>query len=344
MLYYIYYKIFRNNYHLFQKYYKEDSKMKKLLILLLALGLLSACSTTSLDKEQYTIGVLQLVDHPSLDATYDGFIDELNETLGEDAYTIVYHNALGDATNVTLMAQQLVDEDVDLIYAIATNAAQAIYAATQESEIPVVFNAVTDPVEAGIVESMDKPGTHATGVSDVAPIDIQLALIQEIMPDAKNIGILFNTGEDNSRVQIEIAEIEAAKLGLKIIKQGVSNTSEIDIAASQLMNQVDALYNITDNMIVNATAQVVSIANDAKLPVFAAEAGQMDQGILAADSIDYTNLGHLGGQIAKEILADGKKPSDIAVKTVSETVLYLNKDVAEKLEITLSDEILSRLK
>lgn len=318
--------------------------MKKIITLLLALAILTACGSSNTDDTKYTIGVLQLVDHPSLDATYDGFIEELNETLGEDSYSVVYHNAVGDSSNVTIMAQKLVDEGVDIIYAIATNAAQAVYAASEEESIPVVFNAVTDPVDAGLVDSLGKPGAHATGVSDVAPINIQIALIKEILPDVNNIGILYNTGEDNSRVQIEIAEVEAAKLDINVIKQGVSNTSEIDIATSQLVEKVDAIYNITDNMIVNATAQVVSIANDAKVPVFAAEAGQIDQGILAADSIDYKNLGQLAAGITRSILVDGKSPSEIEVKTVNETVLYLNEDVAKLLGITISDEILSRIK
>ena len=317
--------------------------MKKLIALALILTILSACSPSKKDQQSFKIGVLQLADHPSLDATYDGFIEELDANIGNDAYELTYHNAIGDAANVNLMAQSLVDDDVDLIYAIATNAAQAVFAATQDQNIPVVFNAVTDPVDAGLVESMKAPGNHATGVSDVAPIDKQIALIKEVLPNVKNVGILYNTGEDNSRVQIEIAESEAKKLGINIITQGISNTSEIETASIQLVSQVDAMYNITDNMIVNATAQVVSIANDAKIPVFAAESGQMDQGILAADSIDYKNLGKNAGEIARSILVDGKVPQDIAVKTVDETVLFLNQDVAKSLEIDLSDDVLSRL-
>ncbi|HLV49324.1 MAG TPA: ABC transporter substrate-binding protein, partial [Erysipelothrix sp.] len=257
-------------------------------------------------------------------------------------YVIDYQNAMGEQSNVQVMAQKLADDGNDVIYAIATNAAQAVYATAEETGTPVVFNAVTDPVEAGLVESMDVPGKHATGVSDVAPIDIQLALIKEMLPDVENIGILYNTGEANSRVQVAIAEEEAAKIGLTIVAQGVSNASEIETATVQLAENVDAIYNITDNMVVTATAQVTSIASDANVPVFAAEVGQLDQGILATDSIDYHNLGRLGGAIVVDILVNGTNPADIPVKTVTETVLYINRDVAESLGITLSDAILER--
>lgn len=315
--------------------------MKKLWILIIMMILIVGCgSKTSEDK--YKIGVLQLADHPSLDATYDGLVVVLNEKIGEDNYVLDYQNALGDPSNVTLMAQKLVDDENDVIYAIATNAAQAVYGAAQTVGIPVVFNAVTDPVEAGLVDSMTSSGRHATGVSDVAPIDIQMALIKEVLPNVKNVGMLYNTGEINSIVQIEIAEKEAEKLGITIIKQGVSNASEIETATLALSEKVDALYNITDNMIVSATAQVTSIAASVGIPVFAAEDGKLDEGILATDSIDYYNLGILGGETVVDILVNGKNPKDIPVKTVTETVLYVNQDVAESLGIALPQSVLDR--
>ncbi len=317
--------------------------MKKIIGILLVLLVLVGCGTKSSDDKVYTIGVLQFMDHPSLQETLDGLKDELDSRIGSDGYKLVVKNAGGEMANNNLMAQQLVDEEVDLIYAIATPSAQAAYATAEAAEIPVVFNAVTDPVDAGLVESMDKPNTHATGVSDVAPIDIQLKLIKDILPEAKNVGILYNTSEANSLVQLAIAKEEASKIGLTIVEQGVSNADQIEAAAIQVASKVDAIYNITDNMIVNATAQVVGVANDANIPVFAAEAGQLDQGILATDSIDYNNLGHLAGVVVHDILVNGTAVQDVAVKTVAETVLYLNKDVAEKLNITLSDDILNRL-
>ena len=316
--------------------------MKKYLgVLLVLLLVMVGCSSES-ENIVYKIGVIQLADHPSLDATFEGLIEVLDEKLGADNYVVDYQNALGDPTNVNTMSQKLVDDGNDIIYAIATNAAQAAYAAAESADIPVVFNAVTDPVDAGLVNTMDKPGKHATGVSDVAPIDLQLAMLKEMLPDAKNIGMLYNTGETNSLVQIQIAEAEATKLGLTIIKQGISQPSDIDTATQQLVEKVDAIYNITDNMVVSATAQVTSIATTAGIPAFAAEDGQLDQGILATDSIDYHNLGRLGGETVVDILVNGKSPAEISVKTVTETVLYINKDVAEKLGIEIPETLASR--
>ncbi|HZJ87054.1 MAG TPA: ABC transporter substrate-binding protein, partial [Erysipelothrix sp.] len=309
---------------------------------LIVLLVLAGCSSKGDDKV-YTVGVLQFMDHPSLEATLDGLKETLDDQLGEDGYKIVYKNAAGEMPNNNLMAEQLVDEGVDLIYAIATPSAQAAYAATEGTEIPVVFNAVTDPVDAGLVESMDKTNTHASGVSDVAPIDMQLALIKEVLPDATKVGILYSTSEANSLVQLEIAKEEASKIGLEIVDQGVAEASHIETAALQVASEVDAIYNITDNMIVTATAQVVGVANDAGIPVFAAEAGQLDQGILATDSIDYHNLGNLAGEIVVDILVNGKDVSELSVLTVTETVLYLNEDVAEALNIELPDTVKARI-
>lgn len=315
--------------------------MKKLISMILITLILVGCGQTA-SENVYKIGVLQLADHPSLDATYDGLLSVLDEKIGKDNYVIDYQNAMGDGANVNTMAQKLVDDGNDLIYAIATNAAQAVYGAAESQGIPVVFNAVTDPVEAGLVESLSTPNRHATGVSDVAPIDVQLALIKEMLPNAKNVGILYNTGEINSIVQVGIAKEEASKIGLNIIEQGITQPSDIEIATQQLAGKVDAIYNITDNMVVTATAQVSSIAAEVNVPVFAAEVGQLEAGILATDSIDYYNLGVLGGETVVEILLNGKEPKDIPVKTVTETILYINEDVADRLGIDLVESVVER--
>lgn len=315
--------------------------MKRLITIVLISLMLVGCGQKESDSV-YKIGVLQLADHPSLDATYEGLIAVLDEKIGKDNYVIDFQNALGESSNVNTMAQKLVDDGNDLIYAIATNAAQAVYGAAEAQGIPVVFNAVTDPVEAGLVDSLSAPNRHATGVSDVAPIDVQLALIKEMLPNTKNVGILYNTGEINSIVQVDIAKEEASKIGLTIIEQGITQPSDIEIATQQLADKVDAIYNITDNMVVTATAQVSSIAAKVKVPVFAAEVGQLESGILATDSIDYYNLGVLGGETVVEILVGGKKPKDIPVKTVTETILYINEDVAESLGIELVQSVVER--
>lgn len=201
---------------------------------------------------------------------------------------------------------------------------------------------VTDAVEAKLVASNDKPGANVTGVSDVAPLEKQLKMIKEFMPDVKTIGMIYNIGEVNGKIQVEEVEKLAADYGFTIEKKGVSATTEVATAAEQLAGNVDCIYNITDNMIVSATASITDKANAKKIPVFAAEDGQMEAGLLASDSISYKKLGEKAGEIAYDILVNGKKPADIPVHTSQETALFVNKAVADALGISIPDSILDR--
>ena len=309
--------------------------MKKVMILLIVLMVMVGCSD---QNDKVKIGVIQLADHPSLNATYAGMKEVLDEKYGEDGYELTYQNALGDNANLMLMAQKLVDDGSDLIYAIATSAAQTAMSVTEGKEIPVIYNAVTDPISAGL------QGEWIAGVSDMAPIDKQLNLIKEILPEVKSIGILYNTGEDNSLIQIEMVTDKALEIGLDVISVGVSSPSDIETAASQLVKKVDALFNITDNMVVSATSQVVNVANQANIPVFASEVGQFDQGILATESIDYFDLGLMAGEMIYNVLTSEVSIKDLDHMVSEDTVLYFNLDVAEKLGIGMPESIKSRLK
>lgn len=318
--------------------------MKRAIVALLVILLMVGCTSKDTTSDsKLKIGVLQLADHPSLDATYEGMKKQLNELLGEDAYTIVFYNAQGQPSNVTTMANQLVSDKVDLIYAIATNAAQASLTATINTEIPVVFNAVTDPVEAGLVKTLDVPGGNVTGVSDVAPMAKQLALIKEVLPNAKKVGIIYNVGEVNSVVQIEQAKELATGLGLEIVTKGITQAGELQIAAQQIVADVDAVYTITDNMVVSGMPTLIDQANSAKKPVFAAEGGQMDKGLLASESISYEDLGKRAGTMIKEILVDKKDVASMPVVRTEETELLLNKDVAKMLGIEIPASVLDRV-
>lgn len=317
-----------------------------MLVLLLSVSLV-ACTAEKKEEpkeeETFTIGVVQLIQHPALDATVEGLKDYLDEKGLLDKVVIDVQNAQGDPGIALTIAKQFANDDVDLIYAIATSAAQAAFNATMDKRIPVVFNAVTDPVAAGIAASLESSGNHVTGVSDAAPLDLQLQLIREILPDAKKIGMLYNLGEINGKIQVDQVSALAPAIGMEAVILGVSNPNEISAAASQLANEVDAFYNITDNMIVNATALIVDVANKAKLPVFAAEDGQMDQGLLAVDGLSYFNLGRQAGPLVEKILFEKTDPSMLKIETAKETQLKVSENVAEALGITLPKSVLDRV-
>lgn len=310
--------------------------MKKTILLLFILTLiLSACSPK--DNDTIKIGVIQWTEHPALDDALIGFKENLNENI-----ELVIKNANDDSSNANMMVDQLLGEDVDLIYAIATPAAQVAVAKTKDTKTPVIFNAVSDAVSAGLVESNTSPGAHVTGVSDLAPVDAQLALIKEFLPDAKDIGVLYNTGEDNSLHQIEFIKSNIEKHSLKLHTQGISSAQEIEFATQTLIQKVDALYIITDNLIAKATSQVVGIANESKKPVFMAEAGQFEHGILASDSISYVKLGHLAAEMAEDVLLNHKDIGSIDVITGGSTDLLVNESVAKFLGLEIPDSILER--
>lgn len=321
--------------------------MKKLTMMVLAVLLLVGCGSKGNGNEgsekKYRIGVVQLAEHPSLDATYNGLKDVLEAKLGKDNVTFDYKNAQGDITNANMIVSKFVSDEVDLIYAIATNAAQSAYNGTEGTDIPVVFNAVTDPVDAGIVKSLEKPENNITGVSDLSPLALQIKIIKDVLPDAKKVGILYNVGESNSPIQIELLKEAVKDMGLEIVAKGVSDQSEIPLVAKALAAEVDAFYNITDNMMVQATENIVAVADEAGIPVFATEDGKLDMGLLGAESLSYYRLGEVAGELVIDILVNNKEAGTLPVTLLNETKLYLNLEVAEKLKIDIPQAILDRL-
>ena len=324
--------------------------MKKKLLGGLALALLLAGCGNSGDsdkektddgKKTYKIGIIQQMEHPALDSAREG-LEKYLKGKSDAKFEITVKNAQGDNGTADTIAKQFVSDEVDLIYSIATNASQAAVNATGGTDIPVVFNAVTDGVEAKLVTSNEKPGGNVTGVSDAAPLEKQLEMIREFLPEAKKIGMIYNIGEVNGKLQVKQVEKLASKYNFKIVKKGVSATTEIATAAEQLAGDVDCIYNITDNMVVSATASITDKANAKNIPVFAAEDGQMKAGLLASDSISYEKLGEQAGSVAYDILVNGKKAGDIPVETAKDTTLYINKKVAEQLGIKIPDSLAER--
>lgn len=313
---------------------------KKLIAGLSACLLLAGCGNSANEEnkdKKFTIGIVQHMSHGSLDASVKGFKSYLEEK-GVEVNTIE-KNAQGDKGTNDLITQQFVSDKVDLIYAVATPSATAAVNSTLGKDIPVLFNAVTDPVDAQLVKSNEKPGGNITGVSDAAPLEKQIKLIRDFLPDAKTIGMIYNIGEPNGKIQVDQVKKIAPDYGFRVEEKGISQTSEIATAAQQLADTTDCIYNITDNSVVAATPSITDKANAKNIPVFAAEDGQMESGLLASDSISYTKLGEQAGAMAYEILVNGKKASEMPVETAKDTKLYINKKVAEALGIKIPEKL-----
>ena len=319
--------------------------MKALALISVSFTMLSACVTTStpVEEEIFTIGVIQFVTHPALDATLEGLIEHLTNENLIDRFNIIIQNAQGDASIAATIAQQFVNDNVDLIYAIATPAAQAAFNATTDTNIPVVINAVTSPVGAGVVQSLESSGTNVTGVTNASPLQPQLALVKEMLPQVQNIGLLFNLGEVNGRVLVEEAQRIAPLLGMNAIVIGVSNISEVAAAMGQLLPQVDAIFNVTDNLVASATAQIVDLALQANKPVFGSDPNLINQGLVAVDGVDFNSLGKQAGAMVIDILFNGTLPTDIPIGRPTNTRLFINEEKAETLGIIIPQSLIARL-
>ncbi len=291
---------------------------------------------------EYEIGIMQLADHPALNAARDGFIEALQEEGFVDGENISLNiqNAHGEIATASTIAEGFVADQVDLILAIATGAAEAAYNATKE--IPIVITAVTDPVNTGLAESLEHPGTNVTGTHDMNPIVEQLELLKEIIPEAATLGVIYNSGEENSQVQVEILEKKAPQFGLTVIKAPVTATGEVSTAAESLVGKVDAIYVPTDNTVVSAFASVVQVSEEHLIPVIPGEENCVKQGGLATIGIDYFKLGYQTGKMAVKILRGAAEPAAMPIEGQSEYSVIVNKTTAKKLKITLPQDLLER--
>lgn len=312
--------------------YKGENNMKKLVaIAIIIICMLTGCAKTDKNKKVINIGISQIVEYTALDQSREGFIKALEEKGYKDGDNIKidYQNAQGDITTAQIIGKKFAAEKKDLIYAIATPSAQGAYNATKK--IPIISTAVTDPVQAGIVKSLNKPGTNVSGTSDYLPVEKQLALIKELVPNAKRIGVLYNTSEVNSEVQVN--ELKKAAKGYEVITSGVTNTNEVNSAISSLLPKIDVLYAPTDQLIVSSMPIIVKNALEAKIPVIASEKGSVESGALATVGINYYKLGYEAGNMAADVLK-GKDISNMPLKISEETEMYINKNTLKSLNIS----------
>ena len=286
------------------------------------------------DGESYKIGVLQLTEHAALDAANEGFAAALDEA-GLN-YTIDQQNAQNDQSACQTIAEKLVNDGNDLILAIATPAAQAVAGAT--SDIPILVTAVTDPADAGLVESNETPGNNVSGTSDLTPVKEQIELLTKLLPEAKKVGILYCSAESNSEFQANMAQEACSAAGLEAEVFTVSSSNEIQQVVESMVGKVDAIYTPTDNTIAAGMATVAMVANDNGLPTICGEEGMVDAGGLATYGIDYYQIGYMAGQQAVDILTKGADISQMPIGYLSadQCALKTNQETADILGVDLS--------
>lgn len=316
-------------------------KFKKLLVGLICTAvLLVGCGS---EEGQVAIGISQIAEHPALDASRDGFIAGLESEGFKDGENVKFdiQNAQGDIANSQLIAQNFVTQGQDMIFAIGTPAAQS--AANSTNEIPILITAVTDAVTAGLVESVEKSGTNVAGTSDAVPIETQLLLMKDLLPEVKKVGILYNTSEINSEVQVGQVKALAASHGLEIIDAGVNNTNDISQTLQSIIGDIDVLYALTDNIIASAMPLITTEAMAKNIAVIGAEEAHVAAGALATEGINYYNLGFQTGVMAAKVL-NGEDISQMPVSTLEDMELVINEKTVKQLAISVPEEIKAKAK
>lgn len=328
--------------------------MKKFISLMavacLTMGMFTGCGSTDsnetdttqssqVSEDMVTVGIAQFAPHGSLDNCVEGFKLGMAEAGFVEGENVTYdlQNAQADMANTNQIAQSMVAANVDLLCGVATPMAQACYNAAN-GKIPVIYTAVTDPVAAELANEDGTSVGNVTGTSDKLAIDAQLDMIRKFLPEAKTIGILYTTSEANSVSAIEEYKALAPNYGFEIVESGISQSSDIPIAATELAGKVDCISNLTDNTVVSALATVLDAANKAGIPVFGSEIEQVKNGCVATEGLDYIALGKQTGEMAARVLK-GENAQDIPFETITEYSLYINSAALENLGLSCPEDL-----
>jgi len=318
--------------------------MKKLLALVLAMAMtlsMTACGGNDLSDDgssKVKIGILQQLEHPSLDQAREGFVQALADNGYVDGENMIldYQNAQSDQSNLSSMSDRLVNNENDLILAIATGAAQTLAGKTQD--IPILITAVTDPVDAGVVNSMENPGTNVSGTSDASPMKEQLELLLTLKENIKTVGLLYTSSEDNSVLQISQVKDILDGMNIEYVEQTVTNSNDVQQAVQSIVTKCDAIYIPTDNVLASSMALVADITWPAGIPVVAGAESMVTDGGLATLGLSYYNLGYQTGEMAVKVL-NGEDISTMPVETQKEYSYIVNGDAVDAMGITVPDEL-----
>lgn len=307
-----------------------------------AMTVFTGCGRSSESSEDtVTIGISQFAEHGSLDNCREGFLEGLKEAGFVEGENLVvdYQNAYTDMGTASQISGGFVSDKVDLICAIATPTAQSAYNAAMDAGIPVIYTAVTDPVAAELADKDGNPVGEVTGTSDKLPIEAQLQMMREMLPDAKKLGIMYTTSEANSVSAIAEYKELAPDYGFELVEKGITATADIPLAADDLLSQVDCITNITDNTVVASLPTILEKANEKNIPVFGSEIEQVKIGCLAAEGLDYIALGKQTGAMAAKVLKGEAKASELSFEIITEPGFYVNTKVAENLGINVADDM-----
>lgn len=298
---------------------------------------MSACGgTKETTKDKLRVGIVQLIDNGAFEDMREGFIEELRENgYTEEKLEIIYKNAQGDSSNLNTICQNMVNEKVDLVAAIATPAAQAMV--NQESEIPVIFISVSNPIGAGVITDMEHPDKNATGTSNAIPVDEIFRLAEELTPECKTYGLLYTTSEINAVTTINQAKEYLDLVGYEYVESVVTNSSEVQQATQALVSKVDGIFIPNDSVIQSAVSLVAEIANEAKIPVYASSATTVSSGAFATIAIRDTEIGKESAKMAISYF-EGKKIEEIPAIVVPTSVTVVNRQAMEALGVTVSEE------
>lgn len=323
------------------------SKWKKVMAAglcgLLAAGIFAGCggSKASAGGNKLKVGVVQIVQHPALDDANKGFVDAVNKSDMKDKVDFDQQNAQGDQSNLQSIANRFVSGNYNLICAISTPAAQSMANATDK--IPIICTAIADFETAKLMKSEKAPDGNVTGTQDRGPLDKQVALIKEIQPNAKKIGIIYNSSEINSVIQAKRLRAQCEPLGMEVIELTVNSVNDVQqVAEGFLGGKVDAIFVPTDNIIASSIPTLMSVANKEKIPVYGAEAGHVKNGVLASESISFYDIGYRAGEMAVEVLKGNKTVKDFPVEGAGKSKLYINKGEVETLGIKIPQSVLDR--
>ena len=301
---------------------------------------LTACGKEA-EEAAYTVGISQFAEHGSLDNCREGFLQGLAEAGIEEGknLTIVFDNAQADMGTASTIADSYVSQKVDLICAIATPTAMSAYNSCLNTDIPVIYTAVSDPVEAGLAGEDGSSVGNITGTSDALPVTEQLAMIRQMLPEAKTIGIIYTTSETNSVSTIAEYKANAAEYGFEIVDTGINTIADVPMAAADMAAKVDCITNLTDNTVVSALQTVLDEAEKQKIPVFGSEVEQVKSGCVASMGLDYVALGRQTGAMAAKVLKGEAKASEMPFEVISGASLYLNTAAAEKIGLAIPEEM-----